>query len=100
MTSTTISISIISITLFIIGILGFIFTSTSSEGSKILKLVLILELILLGGTLLTLGTAWDLNDLDGILIGLYLIVLAGVESIVGLTLIMQYYSSKSSSLIT
>lgn len=84
-----------SLSLFIIGSLGFIFISQSSQ---VLKLVLSLELMLLGGTLLVLGTAYQYDDLDGQLIGLYLIVLAGVESIVGLSLIIQYYSIDKSTL--
>lgn len=87
-----------SLSLFIIGSLGFISISNSSQSSQVLKLVLSLELILLGGTLLVLGTSYQYDDLDGQLIGLYLIVLAGVESIVGLSLIIQYYSIDKSNL--
>ena len=83
------------ISLFIIGSLGFIFIS---QINQVLKLVLSLELILLGATLLVLGTAYQYDDLDGQLLGLYLIVLAGVESIVGLSLIIQYYSIDKSTL--
>jgi NADH-ubiquinone oxidoreductase chain 4L len=76
----------IGINLFIIGMLGFIYASRN-----IILLLLSLELMIIGITYIILITSGSINDIVGELFSIYMIILAGIESAVGLAIIISFY---------
>lgn len=72
--------------LFVIGIIGFILNN-----KNIILLIISIEIMLLGISLFILLTSYTYDDIVGQLYGLYIIIIAGVESAIGLSLIIAYY---------
>nr|YP_009640135.1 NADH dehydrogenase subunit 4L [Synchytrium endobioticum]QCQ68434.1 NADH dehydrogenase subunit 4L [Synchytrium endobioticum]QCQ68453.1 NADH dehydrogenase subunit 4L [Synchytrium endobioticum]QCQ68472.1 NADH dehydrogenase subunit 4L [Synchytrium endobioticum]QCQ68491.1 NADH dehydrogenase subunit 4L [Synchytrium endobioticum]QCQ68510.1 NADH dehydrogenase subunit 4L [Synchytrium endobioticum] len=82
----------LAISLFITAILAYIF-----NGGKNLIMVLIsLELILLSIGILLLHLSFNMDDLIGSTLTLYILPLAGCESALGLALLIAYYPSRGS----
>jgi len=75
-----------SLSLFIIGLVGFIL----NRKNVILMLVSI-EIMLLSVTLIFLINALAYNDNFGQLAALFIIALAGAESAIGLSILIVYY---------
>lgn len=75
-----------SLTLFIIGLIGFIL----NRKNVILMLVSI-EIMLLSITLIILISSIGYNDNMGQLFSLFIIALAGAESAIGLSILVVYY---------
>lgn len=71
---------------FVLGFIGIIINYKS-----LIHLVLCLELILIGITQVLLYTSYHFNDIDGTLLSIYLITIAGCESAIALALIIKIY---------
>lgn len=72
--------------LFIIGIIGFVLNK-----KNIILLLISIEIMLLSVTLYILLLSSSYEDLTGQILGLYVIILAGAESAIGLSIILSYY---------
>ena len=76
----------LSLIIFIIGILGFVF----NRKNMILMLISI-EIMLLAITLLILVTSLSFDDILGQTYAIYIITIAGAESAIGLSILVAYY---------
>ena len=79
----------LSLILFLIGILGFILNR-----KNIILLIISLEIMLLAVTLLFLITSFNFDDNIGQTFGIYIISIAGAESVIGLSILVAYYRLK------
>jgi len=84
-----------SLSLFLIGILGFILNR-----KNIILLLISLEIMLLAITLLFLITSYNFDDNIGQIFGIYIIAIAGAESVIGLSILIAYYRLKGSISLT
>jgi NADH-ubiquinone oxidoreductase chain 4L len=80
-----------SLLLFLIGVLGFILNR-----KNIILLIISLEIMLLAVTLLFLISSFNFNDNIGQTFGIYIIAVAGAESVIGLSILIAYYRLKGS----
>ena len=78
----------LSIILFLIGILGFILNR-----KNIILLIISIEIMLLAVTLLVLISSFGFDDNIGQTFGVYIIAIAGAESVIGLSILVAYYRS-------
>ena len=76
----------LSLTLFVIGFLGFVFNRKS-----IILLFISIEIMLLSLTLSALKSAFIFEDVEGLLFSMLLIIIAGAESAIGLSILVSYY---------
>ena len=76
----------LSLTLFLIGILGFVLNR-----KNIILMIVALEIMLLAVTLLILISSYEFNDNAGQTFGVFIISLAGAESVIGLSILVAYY---------
>ena len=72
--------------LFLIGILGFILNR-----KNIILLLISLEIMLLAITLIFLISSYNFDDNIGQTFGIYIISIAGAESVIGLSILVAYY---------
>lgn len=80
---------ILSEIIIIIGILGFILNK-----GNIIKLYIAIEIMLVGSTLkIILGSIW-LNDVLGLIWTIIILIIAGIESAIGLSILVLYYRIK------
>lgn len=80
---------ILSEIIIIIGILGFILNKRN-----IIKLYIAIEIMLVGSTLkIILGSIW-LNDVLGLIWTIIILIIAGIESAIGLSILVLYYRIK------
>ena len=86
--------NLIIILLFLIGIAGFILNR-----NNVILLIVAIELLLLAVTLLILITSFELNDNVGQTYSIYIISIAGAESIIGLSIIVAYYKLRGNLLL-
>lgn len=77
---------LLPLTLFIIGIVGFMLHRTHA-----LLLLLALELMLLAVTFMALLAAYDYEVATGQAYGVFIISIAGAESAIGLSILVAYY---------
>ncbi len=77
---------ILSLVLFLVGVLGF-----SLNRRNLLMLLISIELMLLGVTLMMLTSAHDFNDSVGHTFAILIIATAGAESAIGLGVLVAYY---------
>ena len=77
---------VLSIILFLIGFLGFVFNRKS-----IILLFISIEIMLLSLTLNILNTAFAFEDVDGLVFSIIIIIIAGAESAIGLSILVSYY---------
>ena len=82
----------LGLTIFFLGLLGFIF----NRKNLILALIS-LELIVLGVTILILISSFGLNDTVGQAFAVLLISTVGAESAIGLAIVLAYFSLRSLS---
>jgi len=82
---------LLSIVLFLIGLLGFLLNRRN-----ILLLIISLEVILLGATVLILLSSLNFDDILGQTYGIYVIAIAGAESAIGLGILVAYYRLRGS----
>ena len=83
----------LSIILFLIGILGFILNR-----KNIILLIISIEIMLLAVTLLVLISSFGFDDNIGQTFGVYIIAIAGAESVIGLSILVAYYRLNKSIL--
>ena len=81
----------IPLVLFLIGIIGFILNRRN-----LILLLISIEIILLAVTLLILIAASQYNDINGQIFGIFIIIIAGAESAIGLAIIVGYYRLRGS----
>jgi NADH-ubiquinone oxidoreductase chain 4L len=82
---------LITLILFFIGILGFIL----NRKNMILMLISI-EIMLLAITFLILVSALNIDDILGQTYAIYIIVIAGAESAIGLGIVVAFYRLRGS----
>jgi len=75
-----------SLTLFIIGLIGFILNR-----KNIILMLISIEIMLLSITILILLNSLHFDDSIGQIFGLFIIALAGAESAIGLSILVAYY---------
>ena len=76
----------ISLILFLIGILGFILNR-----KNIILMIIAIEIMLLSVTFLLLISSYNLDDNIGQTFSVYIISIAGAESVIGLSIVVAYY---------
>jgi NADH-ubiquinone oxidoreductase chain 4L len=76
----------LSITIFLIGILGFVL----NKRNIILKLISI-EIMLLAATVILLISSLGYDDITGQIYSIIVITIAGAESAIGLGILVSYY---------
>nr|WBU10883.1 NADH dehydrogenase subunit 4L [Malassezia psittaci] len=81
----------LSITLFIIGILGFVLNR-----KNILVMIFSIEIMLLSITILVLISSSNFDDILGQTYAIYIILLAAAESAIGLGILVAYYRLRGS----
>jgi NADH-ubiquinone oxidoreductase chain 4L len=83
----------LSLILFLIGILGFILNR-----KNIILMIISIEIMLLAVTLLILISSFNFDDNLGQTFGIYIIAMAGAESVIGLSILVAYYRLNNSLL--
>jgi NADH-ubiquinone oxidoreductase chain 4L len=76
----------LSLFLFLIGILGFILNR-----KNIILMIIAIEIMLLAVTLLVLTSSFGFDDNIGQTFSIYIISIAGAESVIGLSILVAYY---------
>ena len=76
----------LSLFLFLIGILGFILNR-----KNIILMIIAIEIMLLAVTLLVLISSYGFHDSVGQTFSIYIISIAGAESVIGLSILVAYY---------
>ena len=76
----------LTLIIFVIGILGFIFNR-----KNIILMLISLEVMLLAITFLILINSFNIDDIVGQTYGIYIIVIAGAESAIGLAILVAFY---------
>lgn len=72
--------------LFLIGIMGFILNR-----KNIILMIIAIEIMLLASTLLVLTSSYGFDDNIGQTFSIYIISIAGAESVIGLSILVAYY---------
>lgn len=76
----------LTLVLFLIGILGFVFNR-----KNIILMLISIEIMLLSITFLILVSSINLDDIIGQIYSIYIIVIAGAESAIGLAILVAFY---------
>ena len=76
----------LSLFLFLIGILGFILNR-----KNIILMIISIEIMLLAVTILILMNSYMFEDNIGQIFSIYIISIAGAESVIGLSIVVAYY---------
>lgn len=76
----------LSLSLFLIGIFGFILNR-----KNIILMIISIEIMLLAVTLLVLINSFSFDDNVGQTFSIYIISIAGAESVIGLSILVAYY---------
>ena len=76
----------LSLLLFLIGILGFILNR-----KNIILMIIAIEIMLLAITLFVLMSSVSFDDIAGQTFSIYIISIAGAESVIGLSILVAYY---------
>lgn len=76
----------LSLLLFLIGILGFVLNR-----KNIILMIIAIEIMLLAVTLLILINSFGFDDNVGQTLSIYIISVAGAESVIGLSILVSYY---------
>lgn len=84
----------LSLFLFLIGILGFVLNR-----KNIILMIIAIEIMLLSVTLLILISSFSFDDGIGQTFSLFIISIAGAESVIGLSILVAFYRSLLISLI-
>jgi NADH:ubiquinone oxidoreductase subunit K len=77
--------------LFLIGVLGFVFNR-----KNIILMLISIEIMLLSITFLILVSSINLDDIIGQTYAIYIIVIAGAESAIGLAILVAFYRLRGS----
>jgi len=81
----------LSIILFLIGVLGFVLNR-----KNIILMLISIEIMLLGITLLILLGSLNMDDIFGQTYAIYIISVAGAESAIGLGILVAFYRLRGS----
>jgi NADH-ubiquinone oxidoreductase chain 4L len=81
----------ITLILFLIGILGFILNR-----KNIILMLISIEIMLLAITFLILISSLNIDDIVGQIYAIYIIVVAGAESAIGLGILVAFYRLRGS----
>jgi NADH:ubiquinone oxidoreductase subunit K len=84
----------IALAIIIIGFFGFIY-----QGRSIIHMLLSIELILLGLHLIIIFIVFFYNNIQGLLLLLFLMTLAAGESAIGLSLLIVFYRTRQATTI-
>jgi NADH-ubiquinone oxidoreductase chain 4L len=84
----------LTLIIFVIGILGFIFNR-----KNIILMLISLEVMLLAITFLILINSFNIDDIIGQTYGIYIIVIAGAESAIGLAILVAFYRLRGNIII-
>jgi NADH-ubiquinone oxidoreductase chain 4L len=76
----------LSLPLFLIGIFGFILNR-----KNIILMIISIEIMLLAVTLLVLINSFGFDDNVGQTFSIYIISIAGAESVIGLSILVAFY---------
>ena len=76
----------LALILFLIGILGFILNR-----KNIILMIIAIEIMLLSVTLLILIMSYGFDDNIGQTFSIFIISIAGAESVIGLSILVAYY---------
>jgi NADH-ubiquinone oxidoreductase chain 4L len=76
----------ITLILFLIGVLGFVFNR-----KNIILMLISIEIMLLAITFLILVSSFNMDDIIGQIYAIYVIVIAGAESAIGLGILVAFY---------
>ena len=76
----------LALILFLIGILGFILNRRN-----IILMIIAIEIMLLSVTLLVLIVSYGYDDNIGQTFSIFIISIAGAESVIGLSILVAYY---------
>ena len=82
---------ILSLALFLIGVLGFVLNR-----KNIIMMLICIEIMLLGITLLILLGSLSIDDIVGQMYAIYIISVAGAESAIGLGILVAFYRLRGS----
>jgi NADH-ubiquinone oxidoreductase chain 4L len=82
---------IIALILFLIGILGFVLNR-----KNIILMLISIEIMLLSITYLILVNSLNIDDIIGQTFAIYIIVIAGAESAIGLAILVAFYRLRGS----
>jgi len=72
--------------LFLIGILGFVLNR-----KNIILMIIAIEIMLLSVTILLLIMSYSFDDSIGQTFSIYIVSIAGAESVIGLSILVAYY---------
>ena len=81
----------LSLILFLIGILGFVFNK-----KNIISMLISIEIMLLSITFLILIYSLNYDDILGQVYAVYIISIAGAESAIGLAILVSHYRLRGS----
>jgi len=81
----------LTLVLFLIGILGFVFNR-----KNIILMLISIEIMLLSITFLILVSSVNIDDIIGQTYAMYIIVVAGAESAIGLAILVAFYRLRGS----
>ena len=84
----------LSLFLFLIGILGFILNR-----KNIILMIIAIEIMLLAVTLLVLISSFTFDDGIGQTFSIFIITIAGAESVISLSILVAFYRSSLINLI-
>lgn len=76
----------LSLTLFLIGVLGFVLNR-----KNIILMLISIEIMLLAITLIILLSSYNFDDILGQTFAIYIITIAGAESAIGLAILVAFY---------
>jgi len=82
---------IVSLILFLVGILGFVLNR-----KNIIMMLISIEIMLLSITFLILVNSLNIDDIIGQTYAIYIIVIAGAESAIGLAILVAFYRLRGS----
>jgi NADH-ubiquinone oxidoreductase chain 4L len=82
---------ILTLILFAIGILGFVLNR-----KNIILMLISIEIMLLSITFLILISSINIDDIIGQIYAVYIIVIAGAESAIGLGILVAFYRLRGS----
>lgn len=81
----------LTLLLFLIGILGFVFNR-----KNLILMLISIEIMLLSITFLILVSSVNIDDIIGQTYAIYIIVVAGAESAIGLAILVAFYRLRGS----
>ena len=81
----------LTLVLFLIGVLGFVFNR-----KNIILMLISIEIMLLAITFLILISSLNMDDILGQTYAIYIIVVAGAESAIGLGILVAFYRLRGS----